>query len=135
MKPQESPAAAALVGEDFSATESHLAKVLVLIQRILPRLDDPGRAAEIQSTLRQAAASLESARFSHEQAFAPRKVTAVAPGSLESETVAIISAAIAAILERPYRLVSVQPAPTAVPHLNVWALEGRTQIFHSHKIR
>jgi hypothetical protein len=29
----------------------------------------------------------------------------------------------------------VQQVVTPVPHLNVWALEGRTEIFHSHKIR
>jgi hypothetical protein len=54
---------------------------------------------------------------------------------LESQLVAVISAAVAAVLDRPYRLVSVQPIVAPVPHLNVWALEGRTQIFQSHKIR
>ena len=54
---------------------------------------------------------------------------------VEPETVAVISAAVAAILDRPYRLVSVQLVAAPVPHLNVWALEGRTQIFQSHKIR
>ena len=52
-----------------------------------------------------------------------------------AEIVAVIAAAVAAVLDRPYRLVSVQPVPAPVPHLNVWALEGRTQIFQSHKIR
>jgi len=116
--------------EDLSATETHLANALVLIQRVLPRLDEPGRAAEVQAALRKAAARLELARETHRQAMAAHK-----SGTVENVIVAIISAAIAAVLDRPHRLLSVQPSPAAVPYLNVWALEGRTQIFQSHKIR
>ena len=49
---------------------------------------------------------------------------------------AVIAAAISVVLDRPYRLVSVQQVTVpVVPHLNVWAVEGRTQIFMSHKVR
>jgi hypothetical protein len=57
--------------------------------------------------------------------------TGVAP-----EIAAIIAAAIAVVVERPHRLVAVQPVTLpVVPHLNIWAFEGRTQIFMSHKVR
>ena len=57
--------------------------------------------------------------------------TAVAP-----QLAAVIAAAVSVVLDRPYRLVSVQQVTVpVVPHLNVWAVEGRTQIFMSHKVR
>jgi len=58
-----------------------------------------------------------------------------ANASVESETVAVIAAALAVLLGRPYKLVAVNPLAVPAPHLNVWALEGRTQIFISHKVR
>jgi hypothetical protein len=123
--------------EELTAIESNLGKVLVLIQRILPRLDEAARAGEVQTALRQAGACLESARRAHEQQISPqtpathqRVATGIAP-----EIAAVIAAAISVLFDRPYRLVSVQQVETPVPYLNVWALEGRTQIFQSHKIR
>jgi len=122
---------------DLTALEENLGKVLVLIQRILPRLDEPTRASEVQAALRQACAYLETVRRTHELQNAPqglattqRVATGVAP-----EIAAVIAAAVSVLFDRPYRLVSVQQAETPVPYLNVWALEGRTQIFQSHKIR
>jgi hypothetical protein len=122
---------------DLTALEENLGKVLVLIQRILPRLDEPGRASEVQAALRQAGTYLESVRRTHELQNSPqssattqRVTTGVAP-----EIAAVIAAAVAVLFDRPYRLVSVQQVETPVPYLNVWALEGRTQIFQSHKIR
>jgi hypothetical protein len=123
---------------DLSPAESKLAHALLLIQRALPRLDEPARAAEVQTALRRAATCLEAARRAHEQDFAPRRPTAgpqrVAT-SLAPEIAAVIAAAVAVTFDRPHRLVSVQQVQTPVPYLNVWALEGRTQIFQSHKIR
>ncbi len=123
---------------DLTPAESKLAQALLLIQRALPRLDDPARAAEVQAALRRAGTCLEAARRAHEQDFAPRKAAAgpqrVAT-SLAPEIAAVIAAAVAVTFDRPHRLVSVQQVQTPVPYLNVWALEGRTQIFHSHKIR
>ena len=123
---------------DLRPSEANLAQALLLIQRVLARLDEPGRAAEVQSALRRAGACLEAARRAHEQDFAPRPAP-TAPQrvttGVKAEIAAVIAAAVAVALDRPYRLVSVQPVQTPVPYLNVWALEGRTQIFQSHKIR
>ena len=123
-------------GEALAEAESKLGQALALIHRVLGRLDESSRAAEIQTALQKAAACVDSARLAHQRNFGPAQTTAGAVQTrVESETVAIISAAVAAILDRPYRLVSVQLVAAPVPHLNVWALEGRTQIFQSHKIR
>jgi hypothetical protein len=113
--------------------EANLGQALALIHRVLSRLDEPGREADVQESLNRAAKCVEFASRAHQQKFAATK--AAVAGGLESELVAVISAAVAAVLDRPYRLVSVQPVVAPVPHLNVWALEGRTQIFQSHKIR
>lgn len=124
-------------GEGLSEAETQLGRVLALIHRILPRLDEAGRASEVQNALQTAAAALDSARQVHQRSFAPRPAAPVgaAEKRLESETVAVIAAAVAAVLERPFQMVSVKLVAAPVPHLNVWALEGRTQIFQSHKIR
>jgi hypothetical protein len=121
----------------LTATESRLGQVLAMIHRILPKLDDPARAAEIQTSLQKAASLIEAARQAYEGQPSPhvaggphRVATAVEP-----QIAAVIAAAVAVLFNRPYRLVSVQQVVTPVPNLNVWALEGRTQIFQSHKIR
>ena len=125
-------------GSQLGPAEADLGQALVLIQRVLPRLDEPARVAEVQAALRRAAECVESARRAHEKDFAPRAVVdgpqRVAT-SIRPEIAAVIAAAIAVMFDRPHRLVSVQPVQTPVPYLNVWALEGRTQIFQSHKIR
>ena len=134
MSKQELPTSTADGSTDI---ESRLGQVLAVIHRILPRLDEPSRSAEIQSALQRATTLLESARLSlagaqpvHGPAPAQRVATAVEP-----EIAAVIAAAVSVVINRPYRLVSVQQVATPVPHLNVWALEGRTQIFQSHKVR
>lgn len=124
--------------DDLSPAESNLGKVLALIHRVLPRLDDPARKAEVQSALSKAASFLEAARAAHSGGVASlppigsqQVATAVSP-----EIAAVIAAAVSVVLDRPYRLVSVQQVTVpVVPHLNVWAVEGRTQIFMSHKVR
>jgi hypothetical protein len=128
---------ASQAGDALAEAESNLGRALALIHRILPRLDEPGRADDVQVSLQKALACLDSARQAHRRTLAPGTAASAAPVQtrVEAETVAIISAAVAAILDRPYRLVSVQLVVAPVPHLNVWALEGRTQIFQSHKIR
>jgi len=119
-----------------SAAESQLGRALVLIHRVLPRLEEPARTAEVQGALTQAIAALEAAR----QALggvrtAPPGEHAVSTG-VAPEIAAVIAAAIAVYLDRPYRLVAVQQVTApVVPHLNVWAFEGRTQLFMSHKVR
>ena len=123
--------------DDLTPTEANLGKVLALIHRALPRLDDPARKAEVQSALGKAVSLLEAARSAHGGATqviplgAQNVATAVGP-----QIAAVIAAAVSVVLDRPYRLVSVQQVTVpVVPHLNVWAVEGRTQIFMSHKVR
>ena len=129
--PQVTPASA----DGLNAVESRLGQVLALVHRILPRLDEPARAPEVQTALQKAIALLESARQAHAHepglAAGPQKVAT----SVDPEIAAVIAAAVAVLFNVPYRLVSVQQVATPVPYLNVWALEGRTQIFQSHKIR
>lgn len=124
--------------DDLTPTEANLGKVLALIHRVLPRLDDPARQAEVQSALGKAVSLLEAARTAHSGGGGltiplgtQNVATAVAP-----QLAAVIAAAVSVALDRPYRLVSVQQVTVpVVPHLNVWAVEGRTQIFMSHKVR
>jgi hypothetical protein len=61
---------------------------------------------------------------------APPTVEPVPP-----EILAVIAAAVAVVLGRPHRVVSVQQAAAQTPEVNVWALEGRMEQFMSHKIR
>jgi hypothetical protein len=123
--------------DGLAEAEANLGQALALIHRVLPRLDEPARVTEVQSALQKAAGCVELARQLHQRTLALGKTVAggAVQTGLPSELVAVISAAIAAVLERPYRLVSVQPVAAPAPHLNVWALEGRTQIFQSHKVR
>jgi len=123
--------------DDLTLAESNLGKVLALIHRTLPRLDDPSRKTEVLSALNQAVTLLQATRqsFGGVVAIVPlgaqNVATAVAP-----HITAVIAAAVSVVLDRPYRLVSVQQVTVpVVPHLNVWAVEGRTQIFMSHKVR
>jgi hypothetical protein len=136
---QPNPDSSAPVEKDSFEAESHLGKALALIHRILPRLDEPERAKEVQAALRQAANCLESARLAHERQYTSRNRLGVSIQRVDTEVApeiaAVIAAAVAVLFDRPYRLVSVQQVVTPVPHLNVWALEGRTQIFQSHRIR
>jgi hypothetical protein len=55
--------------------------------------------------------------------------------SIPPEILAVIAAAIAVVLDKPHRVVSVQPARAHMPEVNVWAMEGRMEQFMSHKIR
>lgn len=123
--------------DDLTPAEANLGKVLALVHRALSRLDDPARKAEVQSALGKAVSLLEAARNAHSGGVAviplgaQNVATAVAP-----QIAAVIAAAVSVVLDRPYRLVSVQQVTVpVVPHLNVWAVEGRTQIFMSHKVR
>jgi hypothetical protein len=56
--------------------------------------------------------------------------------TLEGEIAAVIAAAVATVLDGPLRILTVQQVTAPVPaYLNVWAYEGRLQIFTSHKVR
>jgi hypothetical protein len=123
--------------DDWSDVDKGVGQALVLLNRLSSRLDDTARASEVQEGFRNAAACLEAARQAHQRVIDSRQVlmNIAAQARVESEIVAIIAAAVAAVLDCPYRILSVEPLPVPAPHLNVWALEGRTQIFQSHKIR
>ncbi len=55
--------------------------------------------------------------------------------AIPAEIIAVIAAAISTFLDRPHRVLSVLPAaPAPVTH-SPWALEGRTDIFQSHRVR
>jgi len=56
------------------------------------------------------------------------------PQPMPPEILAVIAAAIAVVLGRPHRVVSVEQA-AYTPEVNVWALEGRMKHFMSHKVR
>jgi uncharacterized iron-regulated membrane protein len=51
------------------------------------------------------------------------------------EMLAVIAAAIAVVLGRPHRVVSVQQETPHSPEVNVWTLEGRVEQFMSHRVR
>jgi hypothetical protein len=119
---------------EFGAVETNLGHALVLLQRVLHRLDDPRRASDVQNALKRAAACLETAREGHCKFFASELGTA--SGAVAPEIVAVIAAAVAVTLGgRAHRVMSVQPVQPSSPYINVWAVEGRTEIFHSHKLR
>ena len=64
--------------------------------------------------------------------------TAEAPPAVEAvppEILAVIAAAIAVVLGRPHRVVSVQQAAALAPEGNAWAMEGRVEQFLSHRVR
>ncbi|MGD0815007.1 MAG: hypothetical protein ABSA83_15485 [Verrucomicrobiota bacterium] len=63
----------------------------------------------------------------------PKATLAVEP--LQPELLAVISAAIAVVLGRPHRVVSVQHAVALAPEGNAWAMEGRVEHFLSHRVR
>ena len=137
MSKEETNKPASAAPDDWADVDSSLGQTFVLLNRLLSRLDDTDRASEVQAGFRRAAACLETARQAHQRVIDSRQVvmTVAAQARVDSEIVAVIAAAVAAVLDCPYRILSVQPLPAPAPHLNVWALEGRTQIYQSHKIR
>jgi hypothetical protein len=134
MSNQATPAGGGAAEDGLSAAELNLGKTLALIHHVLPHIDEPDYAVRVQGRLRRAVAFLEAAREAHALETGVM-VGSGANASVDSETVAAIAAAIAVLLGRPYRLLSVNPLAIPAPHLNVWAVEGRTQIFMSHKVR
>src|SRR5260221_717464 len=102
--------------EALAAAESRLGQVLAVIHRLLPKLDEPARAAEVQAGLQKAAHLIESVRQLYE---GKGQLTRAAAGSpqrvataVEPEIAAVIAAAVAVLFNRPYRLVSVQQVTT-----------------------
>ncbi len=110
--------------------QTALQQTVTVLQQILPHLADSARLGEVQTALRQAAGHIESARAAFEQ-------TQAAPltESTNGELLAVISAAIAMVLDRPYRVLDVQRSAPVVTWVNAWAIEGRFQHYSSHRIR
>ena len=55
--------------------------------------------------------------------------------AIDAELVAVIAAAIAVVIDKPHRVISVRRVTIPAPHLNVWAYEGRVELSMSHRIR
>ena len=53
----------------------------------------------------------------------------------ELEIVAVIAAAIAAVIDKPHRVLSVRHVIMPANPINVWALEGRVEHSTSHRLR
>lgn len=122
--------------DGLTASEAILGNALVLIHRALPLLRQPDRAADAQKALLDAASLIETARLAHAgERGSQTAPVPVPPEPVEDEIVAIVAAAVAVTLNRPHRVVSVVPADISTPHLNVWAFEGRSQLFVSHRVR
>jgi len=122
-----------LGGDGLSAAESSLGKALAMIHCVLPHLNESDYAVRVQAGLRHAANFIESARAAH--ALDTGLPAGTQAHAVESETVAVIAAAVATLLGTTYKVVAVQPVVVPTPDLNVWAFEGRSQIFMSHKVR
>lgn len=118
--------------------EMHIGQALAIIHRILPRLEDAARVTEIQAGLQRAIVALKHAGELLDGAgTAPVIAASAGPGEVAPEIVAVIAAAVAVVLDRPHRVLAVRQVnvPETISHVNVWAFEGRTQIFTSHKVR
>lgn len=110
--------------------QSALQQTVAVIQKVLPNLDDSTKLDDVKAALRKAAAHIESAHAALDQAPA-----ALSNGLTNGELLAVISAAIAMVLHRPYRIVDVHRVPPVVTWVNAWAIEGRFAHYSSHRIR
>ena len=119
------------VVENTLAAESNIGQALAAIHRALAQIDEPARAASVQSYLQKATNLIDSARLAHGRANGAES----GQGVSSPEIVAAIAAAISVVLSGPYRLVSVQKIAVPVSAQSAWTAEGRTQIFRSHKLR
>jgi hypothetical protein len=122
------------LADDLPLAESNLGTVLALIHHVLPQLDQSAQAHNVQALLRKAAVFIEAARAAHANDMGIA-VAGETQTTVESEIVAVIAAAVAVLFDKPFKLVSVQPAVMTGQQINVWAMEGRSQIFLSHKVR
>ena len=85
--------------EALAEVDSSLGQVLVVLQRLVPRLDDPERAADVQAALGTASGCLEAARKAYEKFIAQARTTVLSTTGhpkVDSEIVAVIAAAVSA---------------------------------------
>jgi hypothetical protein len=88
----------------------------------------------------KAAASHHAGGIASPSHLSPRKLPAESqpqkqalPAPPDSSIVVVIAAAVAAVIERPHRIVAISAPSEAL--VQFWSLEGRRQIYSSHKIR
>ena len=110
--------------------EAALGRALTAIHRVLPRLDDPERGEAVQTLLARIASDIAAARAAHRESLDRWQSAALAP-----EIVALISAAVAMVVNRPHRVVGMKAAETTGSWGSAWAIEGRFQHYSSHKVR
>lgn len=98
----------------------------------------------VLGTLRARVADLEAARPPATDTPAPLPVasavehpsTVTPVAALSAELLAVITAAVhVALPVGRYRIAGIAPAAHAATDHHAWSLEGRRQIFHSHKVR
>ena len=118
----------------MTVAEASLGKTLALIHRALGCMEDASRAEEVQLSLEKAVSCLENARRTHAQSTG-LPVYNLIHGGASPEIVAAIAAAISTVVEGPHRLLKVQKTKVPAPTSSAWAMEGRAQIFRSHKVR
>lgn len=113
---------------DISQAEQQIGKALALIHRVLPRLDEPSRAGEVQAALRKAASFLQSAAGHTGSASAT-------PGDISPEIIAAIVASVTTVIGPGFRIVSVNKIKVPVTPASAWAIQGRNHIYQSHILR
>lgn len=112
-------------------SSAHLGHALVLIQRVLPRLDAPNDADFVDRMLGRAVTEVQAAQSAHR-----KRMESLRPAPVDSEVLALIAAAVAVTLQgAAHRVLDVKRATPAVTWVNAWAIEGRFQHYSSHKVR
>ncbi len=90
-------------------------------------------AAEELAVLRRQLESLTQQVRALEQHLAADGQTPGAKPAPEEIPWLVIAAAVAAVVREPHRIVSLQMP--GLPPLNIWSIEGRRAVFHSHRVR
>jgi len=108
--------------------------VVVLYHLWVSRKEHPAAAAPAPRPVATPVAPPATPAVVAATAVTPPKITPAAE-PMPPEMLAVIAAAIAVVLGRPHRVVSVQQGLARTPEANVWAMEGRVEQFMSHKVR
>lgn len=110
--------------------QSALRQTATVIERVLAQLNGAPSAGDLEEALRQAAAHLESARAALASASA-----SPAGAPVSGEVLAVVSAAIATVLDGPHRILDVKRVCRPAPSVNAWAMAGRLQHFAARRNR
>ncbi len=104
--------------------------------------DEVAELREYVASLEARISALEAALAGAAASFGAMKTGAAvsaptvnAAGKTEAEKIPwlVISAAVGAVVQKPFRIAGIQLQ--GMPPLNVWAFEGRRAIFYSHGLR